>query len=227
MDLSKYDIKLSIKAICMFEKLTGKSFYDFNTEDILILMYCAFMSSNNINLKLSTFYIILEDERVMKWVMKKADEIFEVLEQFMNRSEGKKEEGEEPDKKMTITDITNTLIIDYGLSAEWVMSKMELWQIEDLYKVAEEKVKNRYTEERLWTYLSILPHVDGKKLTSPDKLLQFPWEKDIKEKELNEVEAKAAFNFLKPKEENGKRRLDNSPGQEGLPESTEDLIKNE
>ena len=201
MDLSKYKLKITIKAICMFEKLTGKSFYDFVGDDVLTLMYCAFKCSNNIDLKLSTFYILLEDERISKWIMKKANDMFDVLQQYPSpHSEETEEKGEDEDKKLTITDIANTLIIDYGMGADWVMNDMELWQIEDLYKIAEEKVKNRYSEERLWTYLTILPHVDGKKLDSPEKLMPFPWEEN-KKKESFETEAKRAAAFFKSQAE--------------------------
>ena len=37
-------------------------------------------------------------------------------------------------------------------------------------------------EQRLWTFISILPHVDSKKLKTPADLYPFPWE--LKEKEI-------------------------------------------
>ena len=32
--------------------------------------------------------------------------------------------------------------------------------------------------DRFWTYLTVLPHVDSKKLKEPSDLIEFTWEKD-------------------------------------------------
>ena len=72
------------------------------------------------------------------------------------------------------------MIVQYGVDAHYIMEEMELWQIEAMFRAVENTVKSKYEEERLWTYLTILPQVDGKKLNKPEKLLPFPWEKEEK-----------------------------------------------
>jgi hypothetical protein len=47
----------------------------------------------------------------------------------------------------------------------------------------EEKTKADMVEKRFWTYMQILPHIDGKKIKSPEKLLPFPWEKEQQKQE--------------------------------------------
>ena len=42
---------------------------------------------------------------------------------------------------------------------------------------------------RLWTYISILPYIDGKKISSPRELYPFPWEmEELKRKARKEIE---------------------------------------
>lgn len=179
LDFDKYKLRLTVKAICMFEKLTGKSFYEFTDDDIVILMYCAFVSSNNLDYRLSTFNFLLEDERVSKWFGEKFIGIMDYIKQFPQ----KEEEGEETNESTEmpfVSDLANALIVQYGVDAHYIMEEMELWQIEAMFRAVENTVKSKYEEERLWTYLTILPQVDGKKLNKPEKLLPFPWEKEEK-----------------------------------------------
>jgi len=60
---------------------------------------------------------------------------------------------------------------------------------------------------RLWTYLSILPHIDSKKLDEPKKLIQFPWEM-VKEKETSVNNIKCNEEELNDFLKNGFEMLD-------------------
>ena len=177
INFDKYKMKITIKSICMFEHLAGKSFYKFREEDVITLIYCIFVCSNGIEYKLSTFNYLLEDIRVSKWFGDKFMSLMEYIRQFpQNEENGEGNVGN--DEPPYVSDLASLLIINYGVDAKWVMEDMELWQMDNLFKAAEEKTKSHYEEERLWSYMSILPHVDGKKLSKPDKLLPFPWEKE-------------------------------------------------
>ena len=83
-----------------------------------------------------------------------------------------------------MTDLATSLIIDYHMDAHYVMYEMNIWEIEPLYGAADAMVKRRYEEERLWAYIDIMPHIDGKKVKGPETLLPFPWEKDMKKKKI-------------------------------------------
>ena len=180
INFDKYKMKITIKSICMFEHLAGKSFYKFNDEDVVTLLYCIFVCSNNLDYRLSTFNYLLEDIRVSKWFGEKFMGLMDYIKQFPQKDV--EESESKSDESPYISDLASMLIINYGVDAKWVMEDMELWQIDNLFKAAEEKTKSHYEEERLWSYLSILPHVDGKKLSKPEKLLPFPWEKENRKK---------------------------------------------
>lgn len=186
MDLSGYDIVLSIKSICMYERLSGKSFFNFAEEDMGMLLYCSFYTSNNIELKYETFMSMLEVDDITTWAIDKYKNILEVIQQFKstNTSEGDGKTDEDA-KELTMTDMATSLIVDYHLDAHYVMYEMKLWELEPMYKAADAAVKRRYEEERLWAYIDILPHMDGKKIKGPSDLIPFPWEKD-KQKKIQE-----------------------------------------
>lgn len=188
MDLSMYKMKMSIKSICMYEKLSGKSFFKFSDEDVPLLIYCVFYTSNDLDIKMETFFGIMENPQIANWAVKKFKDLIEVNQQFKKEEEeseeGEKKEGEE--NKMTMTDLATSLVIDYHMDAHYVMYEMNLWELEPYYKACDAMVKKRYEEERLWAYIDVMPHIDGKKVGSPEKLIPFPWEKDKKKKRAEE-----------------------------------------
>ena len=188
LNLDKYEMRMSIKALCLFEKLSEKSFYSFDGDDIATLAYAVFVCSNDYKCKLSTFTLLLEDLRFAKWVGEQMNTIFNYIVQFSEKEKEEESEadGEKSEKALTITSIANTLIVQYGMDAHYVMDEMELWQIGSAYDAVQSMVEERYEEKRLWTYLSILPHVDGKKLNKPEKLIAFPWEAEEKKKKAEE-----------------------------------------
>lgn len=188
MDFSKYRMRLSIKAICMYERMTGMSFFDFTVDNISMLLYCTFYTSNELNIKYETFCGIMENEQIANWVATQYRDILSVVQQYPKKEEAvqSEENGREEKEKMTMTDLATSLIVDYGVDAHYVMYEMDLWEIEPLYQACDAKVKRRYEEERLWAYIDVMPHIDGKKVKGPEQLLPFPWEKDVKKKNVEE-----------------------------------------
>lgn len=182
MDLSMYKMELSVKAICMYERMSGKSFFKFDEDEVLRLLYCTFMASNKEQITYEMFLTMMENAEIAKWASKKYTSILEVVKQFSKEGEKTEEKGEEEEQTLTITDLASSLIIDYHMDAHYVMYEMDIWEVEALYRACDSKVKRRYEEERLWAYINILPQVDSKKLKGPSDLLPFPWEKEEKKK---------------------------------------------
>lgn len=216
----------------MYEKLSGKNFTDLEgIEDIDILLYCSFVCSTGMKITLDAFNLMLEDEKFAKDLFNKWDKIGRYLEQFQKDetpSEGEGKQGDEP--HISLTHAANTLIFDFGLDADYVLNKMDLWELELLFKGAEEQYHNAMEDKRLWAYLNMLPNVDKKHSHSftPQKMLEFPWEKKVNrakaEKELQR-EKKNIDRIIGMNIDdllNGKGRTDNSLGREGSREDGQD-----
>lgn len=218
MDLSKYKIKMTIKSICMYEKLSGNSFFAFTDEDIAILMYCIFCTSNDIDMKYTTFCNLMENEQIALWMANKYKDLLDVLKQFPQKenTEPAQKKDEEEEKVMTMTDLATSLIIDYHMDAHYVMYEMGIWEIEPLYETCDAMVKRRYEEERLWAYIDAMPHIDSKKVKGPSDLLPFPWEKEEKKKRAeknlknNAYAVKHTIGMNMDDLLNGKQRTDNN-----------------
>ena len=194
----------------MFEALAHKSFYKCNADDSVLLAYAVYCSSQDTdNVSMDVFQRLLENERFSRWIINsiQANEAFEG--QFSGDKENDKEDDEE---EAMISDIGGMMIAE-GMSPEYVMDKMSLWEMRMMVKGIEERKKERYTMDRLWTYLGILPQLSkegARKLRTPDKLFQFPWEieerKKKNDKEFDEVKDKmlAFFNDQEAKMTSGK-----------------------
>lgn len=187
MDLSMYKMKLNIKSICYFEKITGKSFFKFSEEDALYLMYSTFLTNNpDTNISFTVFVGILNNEQISKWITTKFQDILNVIYQFNKAQEGTKEDKFSMEQTSTMTDFATSLIIDYGMNAEYVMYKMDIWELEEYFEAVNTHIKREMENERFWTYIKILPHIDSKKCKSPEALVPFDWEKETKKKKAEE-----------------------------------------
>lgn len=187
MDLSMYKMKLNIKSICFFEKISGKSFFKFNDEDVLHLLYATFLVNNpDTNITFNVFTTILENEQISKWLVNKYQDILNVTYQFNQTQEENKEDKFTMEATSTMTDFATSLIIDYGMDARYVMYEMDIWEISEYYEAINTHIKREMELERFWTYIKILPHIDSKKCKSPEALVPFDWEKESKKKKAEE-----------------------------------------
>lgn len=89
-----------------------------------------------------------------------------------------------------ISGIVSVLIIS-GLDAHYVLNEMEICDLPLYIEAYEKKRKEEMESARMWTYLTILPHIDARKMENGAKdLITFPWEEAEKqaEKEIKETE---------------------------------------
>ncbi len=182
------EIRLSVRALVMYESLSGKPFSSVknNQEDMLRLMYCAFVCSTGFEISLGAFQEMLEDGKFANRLGGDLKRLQSFSEQFNNNEQsGNTEQG---NAEISITEMVDKLIFEYHINAEYVLEKMQLWELNHFMKGAEDRYKDRMEEQRMWTYLQVAPQIDLKKCNSPEKLLPFPWSKEEnkkrKEKEL-------------------------------------------
>ena len=204
-DFSKYKIKINGKVMCAYEAMTGRPFMRIETaDDIMHLFYCSLVINNEDfeNMEYEVFQYLMNDKEVLNWMLAEYTKIGKYISQFkpdigIDEGDEEEEKGDKKDKNVFfMLDAISGLIVRMGIDPDYVMYRMEEWEITYYYSMMREMDRSRLTEERLWTYLQILPHV-GKKLAGPEKMLPFPWE-DSKKKKLKELEnnTAAAVAFL-------------------------------
>ena len=188
-DFKNYKIRLNMRAMCLYEAITGKSFFDFsedNMEDMFKVLYCSFVANNDLKMTLGTFLRMLEDEEIQKWLLYEYEKIEKFNAQFSSKfKDGQDNTENNTENKLKARDIAGFLIVRCGMDADYVYDRMNFFEIEDYMRAFEAEQKDNLERERLWTFLTISPQIDGKKIKSPEDMLKFSWEKEDKKQSLD------------------------------------------
>ena len=192
-----YKINLNIKSIVLYEKLTQESFslFDGTISKIIPLLYCMLVANNDYNESYEdTIKYLFNDERLMKELGERLEKQMKFQSQF--KSPFKEEEinlsdksnDTSNDKQVFITQMIPILVVDCGLDINYVLNEMQYTDIDLYIRYKDDKERTKLEEKRLFTYLTVLPHIDSKKCPI-EKFLPFQWEeKEKKEKGLKEIE---------------------------------------
>ena len=187
-------IKLNIKSIITAEKLLGKSFGQFNLEDAeqwLVLSYAMVVSNNEETFTLDTFRKLTKNKRMMSEIIQGIKKEFEYIEQF----KGKEEVKTDGQSDISITEVAGMMIAN-GIEPAFVY-EMRTTEITDILQAIEDRKKEKMESDRFWTYFVMAPHIDTKKVKSPEALITFPWEMAEKKNKQDIDFEKAKANFEK------------------------------
>lgn len=200
MDFEKYKFRLCIKACCLYEQLTGRNFFKLSTiDDGAELLYaCLVVNNEDLLMTYDTFKTFASDKKVAKWLMKAYSRILEFNQQLEKASDKEDDKDDEKDaEEITMTDMAAALIVRHGVDAHYVMYEMDLWEMYPYLNAADIQRKADLVTQRFWTYLTLSPNINTKKIKSPEELVPFDWEKgnNKAQKDLEE-NAAAAFAFL-------------------------------
>lgn len=211
-DYQDFKLNINMKTILLYEEMSGKSFYEVNGEDIMLLIYCALVVNNDLTLTYPRFQTIMKNDKIARDLMSKCQSELDFIQQFVKQSQDTgKDNGCDEDTDNRLSPIIHTLVLQNNLDMRYVMYDMRLWEVAPLIKSIQEKTKTDMVEKRFWAYLNICPHIDGKKVKGPEQLIPFPWEKEskkdaaIKFMDDNKDAIKAFFNKNKKEEEDGTR----------------------
>lgn len=194
----KFD-RFTIKAIIRWEQMRGKPFSQMDytgKEDMESLLYALYITSDKPGYTFDVFRQVLADERFMNAMLSELGKIMEIVAQFQ--------------RKVAASDISNyegsldyvgaivSTLIMAGLDAHYALNEMELCDLPLFIETYERKKKEQMEESRLWTYLTILPHIDAKKMENGAKdLITFPWEEKKDVTEISDIEAQRFEEFMK------------------------------
>ena len=187
-----FNLKLNIKSIIYYERLTDRPFSTFtdSEEDVIPLLYCMLVANNDFKRTYEeTIKYLFTDEKFVDEINSRLQKIFLFESQFFNKEEVDEKSpsqidtlNKEESNKVFIHQLVPILVMDCNLDINYVLNEMHYSEIDSYIKYRDDKNKNRLEEKRLFTYLTIMPHINAKKLTV-NELLPFSWEKEEKEKE--------------------------------------------
>jgi len=186
-DYQDFKIEINMKTLMLYEEMSGKSFYDLSAEDFEKLIYCSLIINNEQKITYTQFQLIMKNIDIARTLYSKCQKELDFIAQFQ-KADVEATNTDNEKEKNKISDIINSLILQFGIDINYVMEKMTLWELSPLVKAMDSKSKSDMVEKRFWTYLQICPHIDNKKVKGPEKLLPFPWEK--------ETEKNSAMKFM-------------------------------
>lgn len=177
----KYNIALNVRAAIKFEQLSDKSFLEIDyssEEDIKNLLYACMSAKNIITRKeFEGMYSVIKHRNGM------SSELMRQVEQMGSFYGSKKSGYNSGDTSDSLTQKISCIseyLIGYGHN----VLDCQIDELQIYINAVDKKKREDMESQRLWTYLSILPHVDAKKIKSPSDLYPFPWEIEDKQKEL-------------------------------------------
>lgn len=163
-------MKLTIRSIITAEKLLNKPFSDFDLsveEDLKALIYAVYVVNEKV-FTLKDFDSLWELKSERAKMMKFITTQLEYVQQFAEEGEAR--------GKVWITDLVNRLIATRRVDQSYILNYMWIWELNDILKASEDAVKEEMEEKRYWAFLTIMPHVDSKKVSKPQDLITFAWE---------------------------------------------------
>lgn len=192
-----YNMKPTFKAIRNFERMTKESFLELDNKPELIIayLYCCLVAhpENDFNLTFEEALVSFFPEHSAELIEQFSQEM-ELINQFNPQREDKgseddnsigNEDKSSPKEKETVflSSLIPILVKDCGLDINFVLNEMDYTDTELYINSSVEHKREEMENQRFWTYLNILPHVDSKKLKDPADLIEFPWEKEKRKEE--------------------------------------------
>ena len=199
MDYGRIKPRLTVRAVVMFENMTGVRINDAgrsaDPELAAKLLYCC-LAAGGLDIPYEKALPLLAGPAGERWAEQLADEN-EMDRQFAPPADG--DGGDEIDgsdarsdaggsnakaeSEPWTRDIVPVLVKDCGLDIRYVMDEMRYTDIPVFLRYREQRMRAETEDKRLWTYLITAPHFNPKKRVTPESFLPLPWEK---EKKINE-----------------------------------------
>lgn len=185
----KTQLRLTIGSIIIAEKLLNKPYPSFDYDDPevqAVLEYAMYIRATNSQITLNEYKQSNFNVDV--------GSTFKYNLQFTSTKEQCCDDDEINNKKKpaSFEFLGNTayyFIVSGGLDPDYVFNKLELHEIDSITTAINNKVRNEMEGDRLWTFLSMLPHIGNDKIKSPSDIFTFEWEKEEIENEKEKIMA--------------------------------------
>lgn len=177
-------LNLSLKAIVRWEQMNGKPFsllrYNASDEvsenEILSLFYVSTITDNE--------YISFDEfkkntsSKEVKQMISAFEKQIAFISQFQSNDNSdnnqEKQNSSDNSSSLIFTKDLIAMLVIHGLDLTYVMEHMDFCDLTLFIQTYNQKEKDRLTEQRLWTFMQLLPHLE--KGATPEKFYPFPWD---------------------------------------------------
>ncbi len=178
--MSATPYKLTLRAVLLFEKLTARSFSTLSIldeEDAVMLLYCLQRCEEGGSvLPFEVWRKVLESGSVKGELYARLERTLEAMIPLSLHEGTSPTEETDEDTSPDFTSIAGLLVVEGGLSPSYVMDTMEMWEMPALLDALDRKKRDALDHQRLFTWMTMMPHLSSDSVCSPEELLPFPWE---------------------------------------------------
>lgn len=195
MDYGRIKPRLTVRAVVMFENMTGVRINDAgrsaDPELAAKLLYCC-LAAGGLDMPYEKALPLLAGPAGERWTEQLA-EANEMDRQFappaddnggdeIDGSDARSDAGGDAkaESEPWTRDIVPVLVKDCGLDIRYVMDNMKYTDIPVFLRYREQRMRAETEDKRLWVYLITAPHLNPKKRVTPESFLPLPWEKEKK-----------------------------------------------
>ena len=195
MDYGRIKPRLTVRAVVMFENMTGVRINDAgrsaDPELAAKLLYCC-LAAGGLDMPYEKALPLLAGPAGERWTEQLA-EANEMDRQFAPPADdngGDETDGSDARDSKTgeakaenepwTRDIVPVLVKDCGLDIRYVMDDMRYTDIPVFLRYREQRMRAETEDKRLWVYLITAPHLKPRKKRTPELFLPLPWEKEKK-----------------------------------------------
>ena len=178
--MSATPYKLTLRAVLLFDKLTARSFSSMSIldeEDAVTLLYCLQRCEEGGSLlPLDVWEKVFASESVKSELYARLERILEAMIPLSFPEGTSPTEETDEDTSPDFTSIAGMLVVEGGLSPSYVMDTLVLWEIPAFLDSLDRKKREALEHQRLFTWMTMMPHLSSDSVGSPEELLPFPWE---------------------------------------------------
>lgn len=166
-----YKLKYTLRALFIYEQITGKAFELKTITDEYLFFYCVLMANNP------------DSSLTFEELIEAIDEDMGIMVEFQNflKKELEKQQlfitnNADAKKVLTTKEIYSALVIEGGLDPEYVLDKMQMYELEPLISNLHRKDRNSWEQARMIAY--VIAQCNSTKKLKPTDIMQFTWDSD-------------------------------------------------
>ena len=167
-----YKLKYTLRALFIYEQITGKAFELKTITDEYLFFYCVLMANNP------------DSSLTFEELIEAIDEDMGIMVEFQNflKKELEKQQlfitnnADAEKKVLTTKEIYSALVIEGGLDPEYVLDKMQMYELEPLISNLHRKDRNSWEQARMIAY--VIAQCNSTKKLKPTDIMQFTWDSD-------------------------------------------------
>lgn len=164
-----YKLKYTLRALFIYEQITGKAFELKTITDEYLFFYCVLMANNP------------DSSLTFEELIEAIDEDMGIMVEFQNflKKELEKQQlfitnNTDAKKVLTTKEIYSALVIEGGLAPEYVLDKMQMYELEPLISNLHKKDRNSWEQSRMIAY--VIAQCNSTKKLKPTDIMQFTWD---------------------------------------------------